>query len=147
MSLYEYAKSQNEASLRCAADTCHALTRDIEIERKRVRELEHFIQLNCAVDELIRLLSRGGIYSHQDVANLHQASVQQREMIHNLQAALTARKEIAEELNTGLVEASTALSCTRHDESNLSELVEYSDEDDAVTIITGSQPSFIPGSY
>ncbi|CAI7597038.1 unnamed protein product [Penicillium manginii] len=145
ISMYEHAKSQAEASLRCAASNCQTLGRDLEDERKKVQQMENVIHLSPTVDELLRLLSHGGAGTQHDFALLHRETVGQREIIEHLQAALKAREETADAMGTALEEASTALSHTQHGDLYNEYIKDY-DDDDSVTIITNGQPPFFPTS-
>jgi antirestriction protein len=144
--MYEHAKSQAEASLRCAASNCQTLGRDLEDERKKVQQMENMIHMSPAVDELLRLLNHGGAGTQHDFALLHRENVGQREVIEHLQAALRAREETAEAMSMALEEASTALSQTQQHGDFYNDFIKDYDDDDSVTIITNTQPPFISTS-
>lgn len=144
ISMYEHAKSQAEASLRCAANNCQTLGRDLEDERKKIQQMENIINLSPTVDELLRVLNHGGSGTQHDFALLHRENVGQREVIEHLQAAVKAHEEKAGAMRAALEEASTALSQTQQHGGFYNELIKDYDDDDSVTIITNSQPGFIP---
>lgn len=144
--MFEHARSQAEASLRCAASNCQTLGRSLEDERKKVQQMEILMHLSPTVDELLRLLSNGGTGAQHDIALLHRENVGQREVIEHLQAALKAREQTADSMSTALEEASTALSQTEQHGNFFKEFVEDHDDENSVNIITNSQSPFISTS-
>lgn len=99
-------KSQLEASVRHATDCCHAISRDLGLERNKVQELESRLnELYPAINTLLLRLSPGGPNTGcideeciKTCCQLFQENQYQQEWISRLQSTLHSRERTVQEL-------------------------------------------------
>lgn len=101
--------AQYEASLRWAGDACHTMTRDLELERSKVRELEsRLAELYPTVESL-----RGYLNSQRPdlskARELQRKNERQRDLIRCLQATLEVREESVTEMKAAMEAAAGSL--------------------------------------
>jgi chromosome segregation ATPase len=138
----EYAKSQHEASLRLAAETCQAMSNDLLLERGRVQELEaRLADLYPSIESMLHCLNQSLMHhvsqeSTRSLQQLQEENQRQREQLIQLQATLHIREEMVQELRTTLAEAFLGFSAENHSSVNSNAHIEQQDDSSSVDIIT-----------
>ncbi|KAJ5120840.1 uncharacterized protein N7515_010228 [Penicillium bovifimosum] len=105
----EYIRSQQEASLRFAVESCQIMSNNLNLQKNKANQLEaRLIELYPAIDEMLHSLNE--ISSHHDFQNsqkierLLEENRYQRELNDYLQGALSAREEVLQDLKKFLAQ-------------------------------------------
>lgn len=101
-------KAQFEASLRHAAEACHALAQDLCLERKKVQELESRLrELYPTINSWFQRLTpegqkTAGFNEKEKMEHLLSENQHQRELIACLQSTLHSREQTVQDLKATL---------------------------------------------
>lgn len=119
VSALEYIRSQQEASLRFAVESCQVMSNNLNLQRNKAHQLEsRLIDLYPAIDEMLHSLNE--ISSHhvsknsQKIEQLLKENQHQRELNNYLQGALSAREEVLQDLKRFLAQAFLGFSAGDH---------------------------------
>ncbi|CAG8902300.1 unnamed protein product [Penicillium egyptiacum] len=141
----EYEKSQYESSLRVAAETCQAISRDLSLERSKLLQLESRVaNLHPSIDAMLHSLSTKndplstGRYI-QRFQQLQHDNECQRELITCLQTTIRDREKAIENLKAAIPEAPdfpVNKDALVDGEEKLSDPTDLTDDESSIDIIT-----------
>jgi hypothetical protein len=116
----EYARSQQEASLHLAAETCQTMSNDLLRERAKVLELEaRLTDLYPSIEVVLNCLNQSPAHhvpqeSMRQIQQLQDENQRLREQTIQLQASLHIREEVVQDLRATLAEAFLGFSTGNH---------------------------------
>lgn len=133
---------QYESSLRVAAETCQTISRDLNLERSKLQQLESRVaDLYPSIDLLLHHLAPHGSFlstgsQQRSVQQLQHDNNCQRELIAHLQSTIQVRERALNELSAALPEV-PELPLNRDGLGNLeSRSTRSFDDESSVEIIT-----------
>lgn len=120
VSALEYTRSQQEASLRFAVESCQVMSNNLSLQRNKANQLEsRLIHLYPAIDKMLSSLNgNDASLNSQKIEQLLQENQHQRELNTYLQGALSAREEMLQDLKSSLAEAFLGFSAGDHNTEN-----------------------------